>query len=218
MTEVKTIPSVELVDQKNAMLEQNATIARADFSATRNAVTHNQPTVTNIESLLEAGKQQLRASATAQTLSRQESYQDFNQPGETHSNVWWQAQFSMAEAALRNDQPTQLQKEALQNVLQMVIRLTEVESSKAVAEFQDNLLIEFGMRFLSELAAPQIETGETKRFGAIFHKVRSVFTSFRFALERTKLDLDQIKQERVRLIHNAQSMLGILNEKLPALQ
>lgn len=219
MVEITTHQAATLSSIKQAGLDNHAVQATQDFVEARTDIAQHQPTPEKVAQLLSSGQNQLRASADALTLSRQQPFDAFNQTGESRTNVWWQAQFSMAEAALRNDQPTPMQREALQTVLKMVIRLTEADSEKTVADFQDNLLIEFGMRFLSELATPQIETGEQKkRIVQIFKKIRSVFTSFSYALERTKLDLDHLKQERTRLIANAQKMLDLLDNKLPITQ
>ncbi len=208
----------DLVSQKQAELADRAHQANKHFTAARIAVTHNHPNAERVAELLATGNHQLKAAADSTTLSRHEPYDAFNHIGENKSNVWWQAQFSMAEAALRNDDPTPLQREALYTVLKMIVRLTEAESEKPVAEFQDNILLEFGARFLSELSAPQIETGESKnKFMMLFRKARSVFTSFRYALEATNFTLTQLKQERARLVGNAEKMLTLLEQRLPTL-
>lgn len=209
----------DLSRQKQADLDQNSRVAQVQFTYARDQVSRNQPTLERVERVLESGQQQLRTDAAAQTLSRQEAYTPFNQAGEKHTNIWWRAQFSMAEAALRTDTPTAIQREALQNVLNMVVRLTEAEANQTVSEFENSLLTQFGMRFLSELTTVQPETGEEhKRSTIIFRKIRSVFTSFRYAIERTQLDLDQLRQQRARLVNNAQYMLALVHEKLPVSQ
>ncbi len=219
MVERTNQPLSDTALQKQTLLDQKAQVARAQFNNARGQVSHQQPTLEGVGRVLESGQQQLRTDAAAQTLSRQEPDAPFNQTEEEQTNAWWQAQFSMAEAALRNDTPTAIQREALQNVLNMVIRLTEAEADTAVAEFQKNLLTEFGAHFLSELAAPHIETGERqKRSVIIFKKIRSVFTSFRYAIERTKFDLNQLNQQQNRLVDNARHMLTLIDANLSATQ
>jgi len=216
MVEITTQQQSTIVNQKQAELADHAHQAAQDFAVARTVIAQHEPSNQRVAELFAAGQHQLRTSADAITLSRQQPYDAFNAAGESQSNVWWQAQFSMAEAALRNDEPTPLQREALLTVLKMVVRLTEAESEKTVASFQDNLLFEFGARFLSELSSPQIETGEQKnRFALLFRKARSVFTSFRYALEATSFDLSQLRRERARLVDNAKKMLVLLDNKLP---
>lgn len=217
MTEIANPEAI--AQQKNAVLAERAAQAEGDFRAAQINITHHQPTNEKVATLLATGQQQLRAAADARTLSRQQPYDAFNQAGENRTNVWWQAQFSMAEAALRAEKPTPQQQQALKVVLEMVVRLTEAESDKQVAQFQDNLIIEFGARFLSELSAPTIDTGEQRSaLIKVRQKIRTVFTGFVNAMNQTSLDLAHLKQERSRLINNAKEMLFLLRDKLPQTQ
>ncbi len=204
-----------LTADKKAALAANTAAAKQDFSDSLTATFAATPSHDAVVSLLQKGDHQLESHAQEHTLSRQLPYEPFNQVEEQHNLVWWQAQLRMAQTAIHAENPTALQRTALETTLKMIARLTEAESSKTVQEFEYSLLTEFGRRFLWELLTPDIETGQRKGWRKISQSIGKVFTGIGAAWNQTYSDLNQLRSQRDNLIQHARGALYILDDKPP---